>query len=214
MGSWRREGLYWGGSRSVGAMMWTCCSSTCCRRGALYDTVMLLFQRPACQEKTWPTTIRAATVSLCPRIWPRGWRSPSGPSGRNRWSSRSFTNHSVWSAHHSSLYSLFICCWWGTLSAFYSHYFLFVFIYFAHPRVKGRHQLLGKTSQCDLQLASLFSDIGSSSSVSGAVCPTESCSVLVVVEVKLKTSVLPPAGLQQSSPIKLIYILLSEPESG
>lgn len=91
---------------------------------------------------------------------------------------------------------------------------MFVFIYFAHPRVKGRHQLLGKTSQCDLQLASLFSVIGSSSSsVAGAVCPTESCSVLVV-EVKLKTSVLPPAGLQQSSSIKFIYSLLSEPESG
>lgn len=89
---------------------------------------------------------------------------------------------------------------------------MFVFIYFAHPRVKGRHQLLGKTSQCDLQLASLFSVIGSSSS-SVAVCPTESCSVLVV-EVKLKTSVLPPAGLQQSSSIKFIYSLLSEPESG
>lgn len=34
---------------------------------------------------------------------------------------------------------------------------MFVFIYFAHPRVKVRHQLLGKSSPCDLQLASLFS---------------------------------------------------------
>lgn len=59
----------------------------------------------------------------------------------------------VWSAHHSSLCSQLI---WSH-SAFYSPYFVFVFIYFAHPRVKVRHQLLGKSSPRDLQLASLFS---------------------------------------------------------
>lgn len=35
-------------------------------------------------------------------------------------------------------------------------FFVFLFIC-VHPRVKGHHHLLGKTTQSDLQLASLFS---------------------------------------------------------
>lgn len=170
----------WGGR---GFFIEGCCNSAWCRWEGLNDMVML-FQRPACLEKTWLMTTKAATVNLCPRIWPQGWRSPSELSGRNRWPSSSFSTHPMsdllfihrfthhWFAAAEELILLFI------------YIIFFVLIYFAHPRVKGRHQLLGKTTQCDLQLVSLSSVIGSSSV---AVCLPVSCSIVVGVKLKIQT---------------------------
>lgn len=51
-----------------------------------------------------------------------------------------------------SSFCFFVFCF--IFCSYYDSHSFFVFsLYFAHPRVKGRHQLLGKPSQCGLQLA-------------------------------------------------------------
>lgn len=140
---------------------------------------MLLFQRPACREKTWQTTTRAATVSLSPRTWRRGWRLPSGPSGTTHRPHLHPHSQFVFD-HHSSLCSR----WFAADETLNSFCFLFTFFlflfYFAHPRVKGRHRLLGKTSQCGLQVATLSVELLSLvlllPPVAACACPTVSFS--------------------------------------